>query len=384
MNRKFNLYITYLFYYASLVSCTGLILSLFYFAFLRLRAFKVIPFELTELRFYLLVYLCLTYLYIIFRLLKPKTPPEILVKIFQLISKPFTFLDLEIKYKLLKNYYAKIFLYLVPLLDNITFFQRNLIYYCFNIIPRFILLSLFLIDVFYFNKIEIFYYFIFLGLFPFIYIYCLYSLKVFLEGYIKYLEEFYDQVNLWEIDNPYPSEWLEKAEEQEDGAFEFQKQVHSPLAIYHDKTVTLREYIKIQYDVFIARDEKDKNTYYEYEAHVFAKENIYAEYKEKIGKTVLDLEDDKKIHANFNLFMPKLVILYQFIELNKLTQSQKIFVYIKVLIYSLYLISWMYIIYQSYISVDNFDMTLGMLEILSFYTLIFEPFSDTSLYELIP
>jgi hypothetical protein len=359
----------------SLIVCALLVSYYFYYAFLRLRVFKIIPFELTDLRLCLLVYLCITYLYIIFRLLKPKNPPEFLINLLQVVSKPFTFLDLEIKYKLLKNYYAKFFLFIVPLLDDLTPNQCKIIYYCFNIIPRGFLVLLFILDVFYFNKLEIFYYFIFLGIFPLIYTYILYSLNLFYEGYLKYLEARYVDVRLLEKGNNYPgywAQWPHKTPQEE----EEYNEVHSPLAVYHDKIVTLREYIKIQYAVFIAWDEHEKDTRYEYEGYAYATELYYTQYKKKTEKTFLDTEDYEIIKTDFNLFMPKLVVLYTFIELNKLTQSQKIFVNIKVFIYSLYFVCWVYIIYLSYLTINDFSFTLALLNILSFYSKVIEPFSD--------
>jgi hypothetical protein len=110
------------------------ILWYIYMRFINEKLPKDIPFNLTELVLYFLIYLCCIYMYIILRHVKPKEPQEYIKKAFEILFKPLTILDTIIKNN------SKI---------NPRYLKVLSICFIFQIIPRILLILILVIDIFY-------------------------------------------------------------------------------------------------------------------------------------------------------------------------------------------------------------------------------------------
>lgn len=328
--------------------------------FIRERLPRQIPFELIEIRFWILIYICFIYFYSCKFLLYPKAPNIIISKIFELITIPYVNFDSFIKYndKLFPFYHKKI-MNLIFILDTWNYYNRIILIYIMQIIPRIILLLIFLVDVFWLHNISIFYFFIFLSVFPLLYRYFKYSL----EQYIQVLELKYDEI--WLLQEDYKiTDWEP-----------------NPKAVYHDKTVSIREYLKIQNEALCWQNTGETDI--AYTGMVSAKEKIYEQYKidNNINKNkeLLD-EDYEKIHEQYEILMPKILILYNFVEFNKITPTKYYIPQTKVIINLSYLICWLYILFMSFHTLKDFNILLYILEIVNRYSNFEEPF--TGLYNL--
>ena len=164
MKKIINTYIKTIWYYILLLLGLAATSWIIWSRFLRERTIREIPELLTEYRFWFLMYLCSLYLYIIKSLLKPNNTNELLIKIIDTLYKPLYILDHLIKYnKFLKDVYLKYMTKFIELLTKLNNQQLLIISIIFQIIPRLILITFLTQDVFYYNKIELFYKVILIG-----------------------------------------------------------------------------------------------------------------------------------------------------------------------------------------------------------------------------
>ena len=114
MNKILNLFIYYLLLFLGLGITSWMIWS----RFIRERTIRDIPdLLLTEYRFWILLYICIIYLYVIKNLIKPKTNNPF-SNIINILYKPLTVLDNFIKYnKYIRVYYYKSMIYFIKHLD---------------------------------------------------------------------------------------------------------------------------------------------------------------------------------------------------------------------------------------------------------------------------
>lgn len=188
-------YLHSIFYFLLILLGTTMITWIIWVRFIRERLPKDIPFELTEISFYVLLYVCCIYLYIIKSLLIPKETNPIITKIIKILYTPLVTLDESVKNnKLFFKLYNKILIYAIIRVDSFTYSQSKMIYICYNILPRAFLVTLLSINVFYFHRLELIYDFIFIGLIPLLHRYIKYSFKHAKEQYIKTLNIKYDEV----------------------------------------------------------------------------------------------------------------------------------------------------------------------------------------------
>jgi hypothetical protein len=182
--------------YINLIALIGLFIILFYiwFRFIRERLPKEIPFTLNIFSFFCLCFCCLVYMYILYRIFKPAT--SILLPLFKnklvFISMPLYYFDKLInnnKYvtKIIFTWFYKIILYSKAYDTNIN---KN-IYMTFMVIPKIVLLGVFILDVFYFKNLQIFYNIIFIGFIPLFYTYSIYSINKYKEIISNYLDKNY-------------------------------------------------------------------------------------------------------------------------------------------------------------------------------------------------
>jgi hypothetical protein len=334
--------------------------------FIRERLPKDIPLDLTEIKFYFLLYICILYLYIIKSLLIPKEPHALIVKLIEILYAPLVTLDKSIKNnKYFLKTYNKMLTFGIERVDTFTFSQMQMLYISYNILPRAFLVTLLCINVFYFHKLELIYDFILIGIFPLLHRYIKYSFKYAKEQYIKSLNNKYDQV--WVLDVNYTKvDW----------------ELNPETMIYHNKMVSIEEYVKIQVENYFSKTTEDK---IEYNGEVFAKEEIYVQYeRDKYGNKNIELTDEDYviIKKEFNETMTILLTLCRFLELYSFMTLISYIKYTRVLIYTAYFICWTYVLFVSYKSVGDFSLTKQVItwvtpyiEYLISYIECIEPFS---------
>lgn len=324
---KFFSYYTLLFF--GLIGISWIIWS----RFIRERTIKNIPDEFfTEYHFWLLFFICSIYIYIIKNYIKENKSNLIPVYIINAIWKPLITLDHAIKYnKYSKELYYKLIRYFINCIDDQSNNWRTGFILVLHVIPRLILITFLLIDTFYFNKLEIFYKIILIGILPFIYRYIEYSIKDIYDHFVNHLAETYNKVTIFEKGYEYDISRLKETE-----------------AVWHFETVTIEEYIEIMYDTPF--DCILENTTYEYVGDPFCAPHIYEKYEKQFNKPISSwtFENFKETKKIFEDLMPEILNLKLLINNLRLLKKEKKILWTKIGIFSLYLLCWGYILIISY------------------------------------
>jgi hypothetical protein len=403
--------------------------------FLRGRLPKDIPYLLTEERFYILILICLVYLYLIKKLLFPKYKENYIIKdklynLSESIFKPFYVVDEKMKEN--KYILKKIINFLDKLaLKDVNYLNLLKEFYFMNLMPRLVLVLILLIDIFFFYKISIFYKFVILSILPLLLRFKKFQIKESEKSYINYYEKIIGIENIELIDvRSYDEDEEYEDEENED---------YKPLGIYHDKEISVFDFLDLTknakptsysysskkkndrlrglkgdemttYLVIVNltdegyRNNKELNknrfTKEEIEAHNHKEEavtevkrakNIKWDEVDKLGElyrklvkaydndiiTLATTKDFEIRNEDFLLIVTKLqnlkknIIYYTNIEDRK---DIKIF---KLIIYISYLICWSYFLYKSYETLNNLEITGYIVEKIKNYTKEnIDPFSD--------
>ena len=352
--------ISYMIYFLLLSLGFSLIIIYIYLIFLRERLPRDIPFTLTEFRFYILCFICIMYIYKLKHMIYPKKSNKIFSILLNYFYIPFSIIIKILKQKfIISTIYENTWLKIIPIIENWLFIHNAFFIYIYYLIPRIILLSIFLVDVFYLHKIEIFYYFIFIGILSLTYNLIYLYLRYVLEDSIKFLENIYTKVAIFE-------EGFEEAD------FE-----HNLKALHHDRRITVREYIEIQYEAFITYG--DNNNFIEYYGDPFSTEIRYTTYAKthNIKPKDMTVHDYENLNKPFHFLMPKIITLKIFLDFNtKYTQQNFYIPQIKIGIIFMYLICWFYILFVSFHTLHELKFTLYILDILSSYAQELNPFSN--------
>ena len=358
-------------YFLAFIGCL-VVLSIFYSRFIRHRLPQNIPFDLTEFRFYALLCICISFIYIIKITIKPKNPHEYILNLRDYLSLPFSTLDNLVKTsryswlhidQFLKSIYPKksrthIFL--------IIFLQ---------LIPRIILISVFLLDVFYFHKLYYFYVIIFFGIFPWFYFYHKYSMYHAKELGVVYLETLYTNVDIFEAGWDEPTVQYEYDEDdilrEIRIAPEWKPHIRDK---YHEKMVTIREYLQILLEKDIDDALNDYTDDYQFDPAAYSKEYRYEQYEKITGKSVFTDEDYKILRKEFNEMIPILRDLYYHLYFLPDTEKKFNLHKINIVIYMLWFIAWSYILLKSFHTLNNMEITLKIISYLTLYTENMNPF----------
>jgi hypothetical protein len=135
-------------------------------------------------------------MFFLYKMYKPATTQLTLIHIFKkeliLLYWPIYYFDKSIhnnKYitQIIFTWYYNLILYCKAYVTNIN---RN-IYIIFIIIPKILLLISFILDFFYFNKLQIFYNIRFIGFIPLFYTYSIYAMTKYKEFITNYLNKNY-------------------------------------------------------------------------------------------------------------------------------------------------------------------------------------------------
>ena len=302
--------------------------------FIRQRTIREIPdYLLTEYRFWILLYICCIYLYVIKSLLKPKETDPIIILLLDYLYKPFTTLDRSIKYnKYTKVYYHKVILLFIKFKTNLEGYHILGFILLMRIIPRIILVLFLLLDTFYFHKLEIFYKVVLIGVLPFIFRYLKYSVK---DMYDNYVEELQHKYLLVQVHEKGYEGWIGRKRETK--------------AIHHFTTVSIKEYIEIKYENFLYYWAEEIT--YQYVGWPSSHEHLYKEFrmtKYNNKDTKLTSADYKEMDQEFHELMPIIIELKMAVLRIKRYEDKPIIKWSRVLIYSMYFICWSYILTISY------------------------------------
>lgn len=332
--KKITKYLNIVTYYILL--SLGLIITswIIWSRFIRERTIRKIPDDLfTEYRFWILFYISLIYLYAVKNLIKPSTSSLDLKEIVNLIFKPLTTLDHAIKYnKFVKPYYYKIMFKLTIFMDSlVSDYQIKIIMFFIQIFPRIILVIFLLLDILYFERLEIFYKIVLIGLIPFLYRYFKYSCKDIYEQWIITLENKYDSVRVYEKGYEHDSSRRDNTK-----------------ADLHHKVVTIKEYIEIKFNNIMDFIE---DVEYEYESSPYCKDEVFNKYNFEVYKTVkrcITAKDLDILDALYYDLMPNIVKMKLYLyRLDAIAKTPPI-KWPQVVIFSIYFICWSYVLGISY------------------------------------
>ena len=132
--------------------------------FIRERLPRDIPFNLNMWSLVLLLYICILYIYIIYRTIKPKSPGKLQLLLMPFLRQMFTpFISLNdhiLAYKPTQKFIRYLILFLFQLKaisKNVRYNQHLFIYNFLFTVPRVIFLICFLLDCFYFHQLSLIY-----------------------------------------------------------------------------------------------------------------------------------------------------------------------------------------------------------------------------------
>jgi hypothetical protein len=371
-----------------------LLLSLFiWLKFIRERLPKDIPLFLTEIRFYSIVFICLTFIYMIKITIFPRNFENIIIKnTIDNILKPIKVLDEKFKENIkICNFINSINeSFIDKYKDNENIILKEILK---RILPKLILVIIFIIDVLIINKIEIFYYFILLGIIPLYYRYKKYQFKNGFDIYLKYCEKV---LGVKEI-LMYDSERYEDDYDEDDyleGEISLGKY---DVGLYNDEGYTLNKFANIinQEEILVNNKKKyiavlEEGIVKHYRLFVlftiqkeknFVNENFtklqIKEYEKKqklyletlsgieYNNDIIVITLEKKKKEWENEFFSNLEKKNEFLDIyNEFADKEKnkFIKTIKVFIYFGYLICWSYILYKSYNTINNLEITKLVIE----------------------
>ena len=365
--------IPFLTYYALVL--VGLIATswIIWSRFIRARTIREIPdYLLTEYRFWILLYICCIYLYVIKSLVKPKEAHPIITLLLDYLYKPFTLLDRSIKYnKYTRTYYHTIILLFIKLTDKVEGYHILGFILLMRIIPRIILATFLVLDTFYFHKLEIFYKVVLIGVLPFIFRYIKYSIKDMYDNYVEELEHKYGEVRVYE--------------KGYEGLISRMHKFSGTEAIHHFTRVSIKEYIEIKYENFLYYMEEQIT--YQYVGKPYSHEHLYYEFalaKYNNKDTKLTSADYKEMNKLFHELMPVIIELKMALLRIKICEDKAILKWSRILIFSLYFICWSYILTISYY---YYPVELNMFKYLVRNVILYlykfdDPFSGIDYYSL--
>jgi hypothetical protein len=136
-----------------------------WFRYIRERLPRDIPFNLSLIGFIIIVCVCLGYIYTVYKYINPPKDNNtftLIIEVKKYLYKPLEILiDFLQHNKFTKKNFSKFFLLSVEKVKEMNYLKA---YIFINIFPRVILLSVFIIDIFYFNSIKYFYKIIIIGI----------------------------------------------------------------------------------------------------------------------------------------------------------------------------------------------------------------------------
>lgn len=345
----------YNFYSKYYLIILGSILLLFFIwlKFIRERIPRDIPFKLSIIGFFLLIEICLIYFYIIFTLKKTQRKPNIFIEtIITWIFKPLEAFDdffREVKMcKYVNNFISNY------LLNNIQKLKIKTIvlFLIFVLIPRLLLLTIFFIDVFYFNKLKYIYYILAISILFIINKYYIYFLKKDKKIIFNYLT-----IRIQGVTTKYVYGILEEDDD------DVPPTMFLPLEKFIDY------YTKSIIEKKFTPNYTCSGTTVFYQE---IKDKFKIPYQQKLKNEHYDF-----LQENLKLNMQKILLISLFLEYYNNTINNIKAKNMMLLIYLNYLICWLYILIISLPSLNIFELNF-VLNLTWFK--ILEPFSNTTIF----
>lgn len=355
-----------------------LIMLYVYFLFIFKRPVRDIPFHLMVWNFYSLIIILLIQCYLFYKSFKPSTSQHLRLfiqkrlswilealiiwdnrmKIIPSIKKPYDFL--------LINFLRKV------TIDNLVLWK--IILTTLSIGPRIILLTIFIIDVFYFKQLHYIYNFIWLTILPYLVYYLIRCLRMLNESLIAFLEE-----NVESIDTTYVQGILPPEEDYWNDAYIFDEDEpnEEPPS---EMRLPVRRFLEYRWSC-IKQNSPFKND----PIHCRITSKYYYEQKYAFGvfpPTELSREQVKELYLIPKKKIIEVMKIHQILEIIKntmmeISQNKNIWA-TSLLILWLYFLTWSYIFIVSVPSLNVIDLMESFLRIS--YIFKEEPFSEISLH----
>lgn len=320
--------------------------------YIREKLPKELPINLSTIGVFVISLICIIYLINIVQLvLKLDSNNKFIKKFSELIFKPLTTLDDAIKNNhKIKPYYENL------LVCIIKFSQKYIskqfanpylkLYIIFEITPRIVLITAFVVDIFFFHELYYIYKVIYISIFILLGKYLKYSYKSAKENYLMYLEKITENILTNHTMDDEDPMYLNIRSVQEF------VDIQTDAIIFDDKEYT---YLPVIKDTYVEQFRIKKNLSFNAEQHQF---------------TITDITElQKDFYHVMRIIIPLSVYLEEYHYAEKYSRTR----YTKVVIFSLYLICWLYILIISL----NLDITNypTIMEILKIFKDISEPFS---------
>ena len=357
----------------SILPFLGFILISFYIwgRYIRTRLPRDIPFNLTLWWLVVLIFMCCGYIYIIYRILNPKMPPQIILNFIGQISNIIKAFDNYLKqFSIVSQNYKYIFISLANLINYNNFVTWKKLLIIIDILPQLILLFALIIDVFYYQQLFYFYKVIWMTLLLFLVPFCLYTFNYINELLILYWERNSKHVRIPYMKGVLPPKEDFMHEEYDDSEDDFNQ---PPGYMF----IPFRTFIQLYFNEIYFCQNTPNFRYsveptIEWRYHFFKTYNLTWESSfDKLEFNIIAKDVNIILQLSSILYSHKLIITY--------TNVPYIQRYMKALIYLGYLICWGYILYKSLHTLQDFNITIELLEILKEYAKIEEPFSQSKL-----
>jgi len=337
----------------------------FWFRFIRERLPRDIPFELTSISFFILVGICVIYLYIILKIIYKINNNSSILNLFKKkiaiillpikIFNDFLLFDLKLSIVLIKIFY-----YLIKYFNLYDDKKNYNMFIMMDLTPKLILVCIFFYDIFYLKTINNFYYYIIISIIPLIYTYIIYNFSTITEHLQTYLEKnCYIKIN----------------EPENEDDLDYFISLNSIKANAKGLT-NLRYFIKIQVASLIF-----ENDLYNYSIVETIEARYYYANKNNIKlPVVFEMQPDfdfisKDLAKKFREKIEIIIYLQAFVEVyNDITKPQIINKQL-IIILSSYLIGWLYILIIS-IHTLNYLEIINIIETMQNHI---EPFSELKL-----
>ena len=381
-------YIKNLFYSSRLIFLGFLIFSFYFWSrFLRHRNSKYLPLDLSVLKFFILLYTCLIFLYIVLSLLFLRKGNAIIEKIIDWGFIPLNEFDKFLKnIPIIKRFYKKILFSSIPKLEYLII-ETDLFFIILWIFPRLILLAALYIDVFLFHQLHYKYYVVLVGLLLFFNRYFKYSLKFTKLQLITYYTNYIHCIITEYCPGVHPSELAPDYDPNDPDEDEYIEYMSLPLDIFIEHQTKSIVYKKITRKMqFICPTPKltDK-LWIKYVGHkdplIRLNQKLPESYTNKFGNNSSDCYQKAcdlifKKHYKFkHKVIEKIMKISLLIEFyNKTSNQDETIKKIKILIYTLYFICWLYVLI---ISMETLDINKLFETINETWEGIVEPFSIT-------
>ena len=342
------------------VAILGLLLISYYlwYRFIRERLPKQIPFDLSLFNTCLILYICIGYFYVIYRIIKPKEPNILISYLYKILYKLtilFSNLDDIIKENNVLNKTWDFLL--IKISENLNtktlYYKKIQKYFTYIFLPKLVLISILIIDIFWFKELNLFYSFIILGIIPLMISYFIYSLKLLQIKYITKLKNYFIEI-ISEDDDPNTDYYLPPSTISYDDYSEIEYDLRY-------KYLNIQHFIDLQSSAI-----KFQDTPYRYKClHINKRKDIINVYS-----------TENVIDENVEYYLLVILDIQIILDSYKDVQQTSFIYKLNIGFLSLHLICWSYILF---ISLTYFHLTLLDIIFLQNFQENFEPFSETIL-----